>query len=137
MASNIDVLNYYTKGKSIIRGSFPISTNDQSACNAPIIANPIQNQFIDEAKTDSTGGGSGVDKGCGCVNDYVKFWYPINGALDGGIISYSPSNTTGYSKATFSVSNCKFSFYIIWWYCNSIHLWLFSFYFGYKWFLFG
>jgi hypothetical protein len=107
MASNIDVLNFYNKGESIIRGSFPVSSNDQSACNALGISNPVQKVFIDESKSGGGTTNGGVDKGCGCVNDFVKFWYPIYSVYDGGMLYYSPSNTTGYSKLVSTVTNAN------------------------------
>jgi hypothetical protein len=38
MSTNlVEILNYYTKGKSIIRGSFPVSTEDQTSCPTDIV----------------------------------------------------------------------------------------------------
>ncbi|NBO98567.1 MAG: hypothetical protein EBU90_00295 [Proteobacteria bacterium] len=105
MASNIITLNSYTRGASNVRGDFLLSTNDPNDCytgGTSTTTNP--DQFIPESKNINA---VTVDAGCGCVNDYVKFWYPIYGALDGGAIYYSPSNTTGYSKVVSKVTNAN------------------------------
>jgi hypothetical protein len=105
VASNITTLNSYNKGASNIRGEFLLSTTDPNDCyTGGITTTTNSDEFISESDilTSST-----VNAGCDCVNDYVKFWYPIYGALDGGVIYYSPSNPTGYSKLVSKITNAN------------------------------
>jgi hypothetical protein len=72
MSTDIDVLNYYTKGKSIIRGSFPVSSNDQSVCSSNSSQNLTERAFIGETPTET------VSIPSPCIGYFSGFQNPNN-----------------------------------------------------------
>jgi hypothetical protein len=78
MSTNlVEILNFYTKGKSIIRGSFPVSTQDQTSCptdgdDVTSCGSSVNTDFISEDLT--------TKKRCDpcfverVVNRFLSFW---------------------------------------------------------------